>query len=90
MACLSSKVTLACRPTWRSQIEADQHVQQYLSRLTDLAQNQPHLLVAHSYALHAGLLAGGQITKKMLRKHVVLEEGKGVAAYSYKVGTAKV
>ena len=33
--------------------------------------------------MHAALMAGGQLTKRMLTKHVKLEPGKGTATFDY-------
>ena len=35
--------------------------------------------------MHAALMAGGQLTKRMLTKHVKLEPGKGTATFDYQV-----
>ena len=58
-------------------------VRSYLMRLQTIAKQQPYLLIAHSFAMHAALMAGGQLTKRMLIKHVKLEAGKGTATFDY-------
>jgi len=34
--------------------------------------------------MHAALMAGGQLLKRMLTKHVKLEPGKGTSSFDYK------
>ena len=38
--------------------------------------------------MHAALMAGGQLTKRMLTKHVKLEPGKGTATFDYQASHA--
>lgn len=71
------------RPDWKARVVPSKPVQCYLLRLQDVAKQQPYLLIAHSFAMHAALMAGGQLTKRMLTKHVKLEPGKGTAIFDY-------
>ncbi|KAL3132683.1 hypothetical protein ABBQ32_009197 [Trebouxia sp. C0010 RCD-2024] len=70
-------------PDWKARVVPSKPVQCYLLRLQDVAKQQPYLLIAHSFAMHAALMAGGQLTKRMLTKHVKLEPGKGTAIFDY-------
>ncbi|KAL3157106.1 hypothetical protein ABBQ38_001351 [Trebouxia sp. C0009 RCD-2024] len=56
-------------PDWKARVVPSKPVQCYLMRLQDVAKQQPYLLIAHSFAMHAALMAGGQLTKRMLTKH---------------------
>ncbi|KAL0034276.1 hypothetical protein WJX77_006558 [Trebouxia sp. C0004] len=71
-------------PSWKANAMPSQPVQQYIQRLSLVAEQKPHLLIAHSFAMHAALMAGGQLLKKMLIKHVKLEPGKGTSTFDYK------
>lgn len=38
--------------------------------------------------MHAALMAGGQLTKRMLTKHVKLEPGKGTSTFDYQANSS--
>ena len=71
------------RADWKARVLPSKPVQRYLMRLQDVAKQQPYLLIAHSFAMHSALMAGGQLTKRMLTKHVKLDPGKGTAIFDY-------
>ena len=77
------QLSVICRPGWEASVAPSKPVQHYLLRLQAVARSQPHLLIGHSFAMHAALMAGGQLTKRMLTKHVKLELGKGTATFDY-------
>ena len=83
MRCLH-KLCNRCRPSWKANATPSQPVQQYIQRLSLVAEQKPYLLIAHTFAMHAALMAGGQLLKKMLTKHVKLEPGKGTSTFDYK------
>lgn len=81
--CKQSQLCHHYRAGWKARVVPSKPVQSYLLRLQAIAKQQPHLLIAHSFAMHAALMAGGQLTKRMLTKHVKLEPGKGTATFDY-------
>ena len=75
-----------CRPQWRLKVTLTPQVQAFVDHILHAAIAQPHLLAAHSYAMHSALLAGGQLIKRMVSKHMQLDQGKGTAVFDYQVG----
>ncbi|MFN4196155.1 MAG: heme oxygenase (biliverdin-producing) [Thermosynechococcus sp.] len=68
---------------WRDQITPLTATRVYLSRIHDLAQSNPLLLIAHSYTRYMGDLSGGQALSKIVRSQLALPEGKGTAFYEF-------
>lgn len=68
---------------WRDQITPLTATRVYLSRIHDLAQSDPLLLIAHSYTRYMGDLSGGQALSKIVRSQLALPEGKGTAFYEF-------
>jgi heme oxygenase (biliverdin-producing, ferredoxin) len=56
----------------------------YVERLTDLAQHQPLLLLAHAYTRYLGDLSGGKILARVARRSLQLPaDGSGLAFYEF-------
>ena len=72
-----------CRPQWKTLTKPTSQVQAFVDHIEATAVAQPHLLAAHSYAMHSALLAGGQLIKRMLSWHMQLDQGKGTAVFDY-------
>ncbi|BAY50784.1 heme oxygenase 2 [Thermostichus vulcanus NIES-2134] len=68
---------------WRDQVTPLTATRVYLSRLHDVAQSEPLLLIAHSYTRYMGDLSGGQALSKIVRSQLTLPEGKGTAFYEF-------
>lgn len=81
--CSQSRLCQHYRADWKARVVPSKPVQSYLARLQTIAKQQPYLLIAHSFAMHAALMAGGQLTKRMLTKHVKLVPGKGTSTFDY-------
>ena len=54
-------------PYWKEKIESSPACDTYCSRLTELAQEDPYLLLAHHYTRYIGDLSGGQILCKIAK-----------------------
>lgn len=48
---------------WQEEIQITQSGQAYVDRIREIAQNEPELLVGHSYTRYLGDLSGGQVLK---------------------------
>ncbi|BAC09273.1 heme oxygenase (biliverdin-producing) [Thermosynechococcus vestitus] len=68
---------------WRDQVTPLTATRVYLSRLHDVAQSEPLLLIAHSYTRYMGDLSGGQALSKIVHSQLMLPEGKGTAFYEF-------
>eukprot|EP01127_Copromyxa_protea_P007785 TRINITY_DN1772_c0_g1_i1.p1 TRINITY_DN1772_c0_g1~~TRINITY_DN1772_c0_g1_i1.p1 ORF type:complete len:511 (-),score=99.77 TRINITY_DN1772_c0_g1_i1:23-1555(-) len=58
-------------------------VKDYVSRLHYIGQNEPELLVAHTYTRYLGDLSGGQVLKRVAVKTYDLKEGEGTRFYDF-------
>ncbi|ORY02253.1 hypothetical protein K493DRAFT_386863 [Basidiobolus meristosporus CBS 931.73] len=58
-------------------------VQKYCSAISDAAQSNPALLIAHSYTRYLGDLSGGQILSKRIQKSLALPGNEGTKFYSF-------
>ena len=64
-------------------IQPSPATKKYVSRIRDVAKNNPKLLLAHQYSRYLGDLFGGQKMSGMATKSLNLEEGKGIAFYQF-------
>jgi len=55
----------------------------YVARVEEVANNSPHLLVAHMYTRYLGDLFGGQMMGGMARRSLGLAAGRGTAFYDF-------
>jgi heme oxygenase len=55
----------------------------YSSRITQLSDEWPEGLVAHSYARYLGDLSGGQVLKRLVEKMYTLSNGSGTSFYKF-------
>ena len=65
-------------PMWRSLIKPTEQCQRYVNRISEVAEDDPELLVGHLYTRYMGDLSGGQILKGIAEKAMVLREGEGL------------
>jgi heme oxygenase len=68
---------------WREQVAPSAAAEEYISRIREVSQNSPELLVAHSYTRYLGDLSGGQILKKIAQTAMNLDSD-GTAFYEFK------
>ena len=67
---------------WREQIKLSPAGEAYVQRIRELSEQEPELLVAHSYTRYLGDLSGGQILKGIAQTAMNLEDG-GTAFYEF-------
>ncbi len=70
-------------PDWMDKLEPSPATQKYVERVTEVAEKQPYLLVAHQYTRYLGDLFGGQMMGGMATRSLKLDVGKGVAFYTF-------
>ena len=68
---------------WREQIKLSPAGEAYVNRIREVSQNEPELLVAHSYTRYLGDLSGGQILKNIAQTAMNLNEEEGIAFYEF-------
>lgn len=68
---------------WEREIQLSPVGQEYVSRIRQIAHEQPELLLAHLYTRYLGDLSGGQVLKKIAQTAMNLQEGKGTAFYEF-------
>ena len=67
---------------WKDVIRPTEETQKYVSRIHEVAKNNPELLIAHHYTRYMGDLSGGQIRKGIAQKALALKED-GLAFYEF-------
>jgi heme oxygenase len=70
-------------PYWKEKIESSPACDTYCSRLTELAQEDPYLLLAHHYTRYIGDLSGGQILCKIAKSALNPPAGEGLNFYEF-------
>ena len=70
-------------PKWREQISISPAGQKYVDRIHEISNNEPELLVGHSYTRYLGDLSGGQILKNIAQRAMNLADDEGVAFYEF-------
>ena len=68
---------------WREQVAPSAAGQAYVDRVREVSNNQPELLVGHSYTRYLGDLSGGQILKGIAQRAMNLTNGEGTAFYEF-------
>ena len=67
---------------WKDVIRPTEETQKYVSRIHEVAKENPELLIAHHYTRYMGDLSGGQILKGIAQKALGLKED-GLAFYEF-------
>jgi len=67
---------------WRDVIRPTEQTQRYVSRIHEVAKENPELLIAHHYTRYMGDLSGGQILKGIAQKALDLKDD-GLAFYEF-------
>jgi heme oxygenase len=68
---------------WREQIQLSKAGEAYVQRIREISEQQPELLIAHSYTRYLGDLSGGQILKGIAQTAMNISDGQGVAFYEF-------
>jgi heme oxygenase len=68
---------------WKSKISPSASTRLYVARVKEVAEKEPHLLVAHQYTRYLGDLFGGQMMGGMAIRSLGLESKQGVAFYNF-------
>ncbi|MEB3179293.1 MAG: heme oxygenase (biliverdin-producing) [Nostocaceae cyanobacterium] len=68
---------------WREQIVASLAGKVYVTRIREVANTQPELLVAHAYTRYMGDLSGGQALRHIARSAMNLPEDQGTAMHEF-------
>jgi heme oxygenase len=70
-------------PTWRDQVVPSEACTEYCSRINEVAEKDPYLLIAHHYVRYIGDLSGGQILKGIAVKALNQANGEGLCFYDF-------
>jgi len=70
-------------PFWREKQIPSEACNTYCYRITEVAEKDPYLLIAHHYTRYIGDLSGGQILKGIAQKALNPPEGKGLHFYDF-------
>jgi heme oxygenase len=68
---------------WESKIQSTPAREAYVERIHWLGDNDPGLLVAHSYTRYLGDLSGGQAVKKIARRSLDLDSRDGLRFFDF-------
>lgn len=68
---------------WHSQVRSTPARREYVERIHWLGDNDPTLLVAHSYTRYLGDLSGGQVISKIARRSLGLEGSNGLTFFDF-------
>ncbi|NJL60569.1 MAG: heme oxygenase (biliverdin-producing) [Methylacidiphilales bacterium] len=67
---------------WREQVQLSSAGEAYVKRIREISENEPELLISHSYTRYLGDLSGGQILKGIAQTAMNLTDG-GTAFYEF-------
>ncbi|WP_287128592.1 heme oxygenase (biliverdin-producing) [Candidatus Cyanaurora vandensis] len=70
-------------PAWVREVSPSLACQAYVSRIRQLSDTDPVLLIAHCYTRYMGDLSGGQILKGIAERGMNLSDGVGTAFYRF-------
>lgn len=68
---------------WREQITPSEAGKSYVSRIHEVANTEPALLVAHAYVRYMGDLSGGQSLKNIVRSALDLPPDQGTGLHEF-------
>jgi len=68
---------------WEKVITPSRAAKKYADRVLEVGRDQPKLLIAHQYTRYLGDLFGGQMMGGMATRSLNLEDGNGVAFYTF-------
>ena len=70
-------------PMWREKQIPSEACNKYCYRITEVANDDPYLLVSHHYTRYIGDLSGGKILRGIAEKALTLPEGEGLHFYDF-------
>jgi heme oxygenase len=70
-------------PSWRNEVVPSESCNAYCSRINEVAEKDPYLLIAHHYVRYIGDLSGGQILKNIAGKALNQSKGEGLRFYDF-------
>ncbi|MGD1873932.1 MAG: heme oxygenase (biliverdin-producing) [Mastigocoleus sp.] len=68
---------------WSQQIVPSPAAQKHINRIRNLSENQPELLIGHTYTRYMGDLSGGQMLQKIIESTLNLEGYQGTSFYHF-------
>ena len=68
---------------WRNQVKLTPVRRKYIERIRQLGEQNPELLVAHSYTRYLGDLSGGQVILKIARRSLGLKNRDGLRFFDF-------
>jgi heme oxygenase len=68
---------------WRKHLKITPARRQYLDRIRWVGENDPGLLVAHSYTRYMGDLSGGQVVERVVRRSLKIEGEEGFRFFHF-------
>ncbi|MBV6621965.1 MAG: heme oxygenase (biliverdin-producing) [Rivularia sp. (in: Bacteria)] len=68
---------------WQNQLQLLEAAHNYITRIREVSQKQPELLIAHAYTRYMGDLSGGQMLQKVVQKTLNLEGYQGTSFYNF-------
>ncbi|WP_414622642.1 heme oxygenase (biliverdin-producing) [Calothrix sp. CCY 0018] len=68
---------------WQNQITKLAATQNYISRIREVAEKQPELLIGHAYTRYMGDLSGGQMLQKVVQSTLDLSGYQGTSFYNF-------
>jgi len=69
--------------SWREHLGITPARQQYLDRIRWVGENDPGLLVAHSYTRYMGDLSGGQVVERVVRRSLKIQGEEGFRFFHF-------
>ena len=68
---------------WKEKQIPSEACNKYCARINEIAEERPHLLIAHHYTRYIGDLSGGKILKEITARVLNPPEGKGLDFYEF-------
>ena len=68
---------------WQNKITPLAATQNYISRIREVAEKEPELLIGHAYTRYMGDLSGGQMLQKVVQSTLKLEGYQGTSFYNF-------
>lgn len=68
---------------WENKIAPSPEAQNYISRIREVSEKQPELLIGHAYTRYMGDLSGGQMLQKVVQSTLNLEGYQGTSFYNF-------
>ncbi|BAY83724.1 heme oxygenase [Calothrix parasitica NIES-267] len=68
---------------WRNKIAPSSQAENYISRIREVSEKEPELLIGHAYTRYMGDLSGGQMLQKVVQSTLNLEGYQGTSFYHF-------